>query len=206
MSWAKKRINDPSEVLELNKNYDFIVLKADRETGKISLGYKQLQKHPSEIAQEKYPVGSVVKGKVARIVKFGAFVELEPGIDGLVHISQINHGWIQSANEALKEGDEVEVKVMNYDDDRITLSIKELIEPPAVEEKAADVETASERPSRTANFNKRLEAADKGERKEKKARRVKEESDNEPREYVSGGSGVTLGDLFKNITLNDNND
>lgn len=206
LSWAKKRINDPSEVLELNKNYDFIVLKADRETGKISLGYKQLQKHPSEIAQEKYPVGSVVKGKVARIVKFGAFVELEPGIDGLVHISQINHGWIQSANEALKEGDEVEVKVMNYDDDRITLSIKELIEPPAVEEKAADVETASERPSRTANFNKRLEAADKGERKEKKARRVKEESDNEPREYVSGGSGVTLGDLFKNITLNDNND
>ncbi|MGN1043112.1 MAG: S1 RNA-binding domain-containing protein, partial [Christensenellales bacterium] len=205
LSWSKKRINDPSEVLELNKSYDFIVLKADRETGKISLGYKQLQKHPSEIAQEKYPVGSVVKGKVARIVSFGAFVELEPGIDGLVHISQINHGWIQNAADALKEGDEVEVKVMKYDNDRITLSIKELIEPPVVEEPAAE-EEATERPSRTASFNRRLEAQEKGERKEKKAKRVKEEADNEPREYVSGTSGVTLGDLFKNIKLDENND
>lgn len=208
LSWSKKRINDPSEVLELNKTYDFIVLKADRETGKISLGYKQLQKHPSEIAQEKYPVGSVVKGKVARIVKFGAFVELEPGIDGLVHISQINHGWIESASEALKEGDEIEVKVMKYDDDRITLSIKELIEPPAAPEVANEEEEhTSERPSRTASFNKRLEGQERGERKEKKAKRVKEETDNEPREYVSSSTGVTLGDLF-NITLNDeeNND
>jgi len=201
LSWAKKRINDPSEVLELNKNYDFIVLKADRETGKISLGYKQLQKHPVEIAQEKYPVGSVVKGKVARIVKFGAFVELEPGIDGLVHISQINHGWLQSASEALKEGDEVEVKVMKYEDDRITLSMKELIAPPVVEETVTEDDNV-ERPAR--NGNRRSE--EKGDRKAKKPRHVKEEGDDEPREYVSGGSGVTLGDLFKGINLGESED
>ena len=198
LSWSKKRINDPGEVLELNKNYDFVVLSADRESGKISLGYKQLQKKPAEIAQEKYPVGSVVKGKVARLVSFGAFVELEPGIDGLVHISQINHGWIQKAADALKEGDEVEVKVMNYDGDRITLSIKELLpEVPAEAAPAENEEGATEKPNRTAAFNKRLEGQEKGEKKERKPRRAKEEDDGEPREYVSNGSGVTLGDLFK---------
>lgn len=197
LSWSKKRINDPGEVLEINKNYDFIVLAADRETGKISLGYKQLQKHPFEIAQEKYPVGSVVKGKVARLVKFGAFVELEPGIDGLVHISQINHGWIQSASEALKEGDEVEVKVMNYDGEKITLSIKELLpDVPAQEENSEDFVT--DKPSRTASFNRRLEGQDsRGEKKERRNRKFRDDSDDEPREYVSGSSGVTLGDLFK---------
>ena len=199
LSWSKKRINDPGEVLELNKNYDFVVLSADRESGKISLGYKQLQKKPAEIAQEKYPVGSVVKGKVARLVSFGAFVELEPGIDGLVHISQINHGWIQKAADALKEGDEVEVKVMNYDGDRITLSIKELLPevPAEAPVEGEDGAAATEKPSRSAAFNKRLEGQEKGEKKEKKPRRAKEEDDGEPREYVSTGSGVTLGDLFK---------
>src|SRR5699024_6004350 len=127
LSWSKKRVNDPSEVLEINKSYDFIVLSADRENSKISLGYKQLQKKPYEIAQEKYPVGSIITGKVARVVVFGAFVELEPGVDGLVHVSQIKHGWIQSALEALKEGDEVTVKVMSYDNEKITLSIKDLL-------------------------------------------------------------------------------
>ncbi len=207
LSWSKKRINDPSEVLELNKTYDFIVISADRDTGKISLGYKQLQKKPSEIAQEKYPVGTVVTGKVARLVKFGAFVELEPGIDGLVHISQINHNWIQSASEALKEGDEVEVKVMKYEDDKITLSIKELIAPPVVEvNEEKNEEVVSEKPSRSARFTKKLDDQDKPERKEKKSKRVKEENDDEPREYVSSSTGVTLGDLFKNINLGEDND
>ncbi len=204
LSWSKKRITDPGEVLEINKNYDFLVLSVDRENGKISLGYKQLQKRPTEIAQEKYPVGAVVKGKVARIVKFGAFVELEPGIDGLVHISQINRGWIQNASEALKEGDEVEVKVMAYDSDRITLSIKELLpELPAEEPVVKEVE---EKPaSRTANFNKRLEGQEKTEKKEKRQRKEKTEDSGEPREYVSYSSGVTLGDLFK-LNFNESED
>ncbi|MBR1747784.1 MAG: 4-hydroxy-3-methylbut-2-enyl diphosphate reductase [Clostridia bacterium] len=207
LSWSKKRIMHPSEVLELNKTYEFVVKTAERsedgKNDKISLSYKDLQKKPWEIAMEKYPVGTVLTGKVARIMKYGAFVELEPGIDGLVHISQINHGWVANASEALKEGDEVEVKVMSYENERITLSIKELLEAPAVEEKVEE-ETTETRPSRTAAFNKRLEGQDKGERKEKKGRRVKEEDDGEPREYVSNGSGVTLGDLFKiNLSTED---
>lgn len=207
LSWSKKRIMHPSEVLELNKTYEFVVKSIERsedgKNDKISLSYKDLQKKPWEIAMEKYPVGTVLTGKVARIMSYGAFVELEPGIDGLVHISQINHGWISNAAEALKEGDEVEVKVMSYDKERITLSIKELLEAPAPEEK--ETTEGAERPSRTTAFNKRLEGQDKGERKEKKPRRVKEEDDGEPREYVSNGNNVTLGDLFK-INLEDKKD
>ncbi len=183
LSWSKKRVTDPAEVLELNKTYDFIVLSADRETGKISLGYKQLQKKPYEIAQEKYPVGSVVDGKVARIVKFGAFVELEPGIDGLVHVSQIKNGWIENAGEVLKEGDEVQVKVMAYDGERITLSIKELLpeEPVATETEE--------------------EHASKGKKEDRKFKKKEnKEDDGEPREYVSDNHGVTLGDVF-NLSL-----
>ncbi len=190
LSWSKKRVIDPAEVLEINKNYDFIVLSADRESGKISLGYKQLQKKPYEIAQEKYPVGTIATGKVARIVSFGAFIELEPGIDGLVHVSQIKHGWTDNAAESLVEGQEVQVKVMKYEDDKITLSIKALIKEEPVEEPVQDKETAEVAPR------------NKKEGKFKKVKEVKEE-DNEPREYVSENKGVTLGDLFANINLND---
>ena len=159
--------------------------------GKISLGYKQLQKHPIEIAQEKYPEGSVVKGKVVRIVSFGAFVEIEPGIDGLVHISQINRTRTNDVHDVLNEGDEVEVKVLKYDGDKINLSIKELL----------PVETATETAEESEERHS-AKSSEKGEKKERKAKKIKEDSDDEPREYVSGNSGVTLGDLF-NIKLND---
>ena len=85
LSWTK--VEDPSEVLKLNETYNFLVLKADREADKVSLGYKQLQKTPYQLAAEKYHVGDVVKGTVARIKDFGAFISLEPGIDGLVHVT-----------------------------------------------------------------------------------------------------------------------
>lgn len=190
LSWSKKRITDPSEVLELNKSYEFIVLSADRETGKISLSYKQLQKKPFEIAQEKYPVGTVLNGKVARLVDYGAFVELEPGIDGLVHISQIKNGWIKNPSEVLKEGDEVQVKIMGYENNKITLSIKELLPP---EEEVVEETEAKEEDAPRAKKEEKSS-------KPRKAKEVKEE-DNEPRQYVSENSGVTLGDLFKNLTV-----
>jgi 4-hydroxy-3-methylbut-2-enyl diphosphate reductase len=196
LSWSRKKINSPDEVLKLNTVYDFQVLSVDRENGKISLGYKQLQPKPEEIAMTKYPVGTVTKGKVVRLVKFGAFVELEPGIDGLVHISQINHGWIKNADEALKEGDEVEVKVMAIDNDRITLSIKELLPEEEAPITDTEVEGGSDedRPSRIAQFNKRMEGQ---ERPEKRERRRRTEDADEPREYISSSSVVTLADLFK---------
>ena len=198
LSWTK--IKDPSEVLELNKTYDFVVTKVDREAGKVSLGYKQLQKKPYEIAAEKYPVGSVIKGTVERIKDFGAFVQIEPGIDGLVHVSEIGHNWIKNANEALKVGDEIEAKIIGFENNKITLSMKALIDPPAADT-AESGEGSEEKSSRVAKFNKRAEGAEPKEKKEKRARRDKED-DGEPRECVSSTSGgATFADLFKNLDM-----
>ncbi len=197
LSWTK--VEDPSTVLELNKKYEFVVLKADRNADKVSLGYKQLQKQPYEIAAEKYQVGDVVKGKVERIKEFGAFISIEPGIDGLVHVSEICHKWISNANEALKIGDEVEAKIISFEKNKITLSIKALIEAPVVEEVVVEeTETEEKSNSRTARFNKRAaKAEDKGERKAKKVAA----EDEEPHEYVSSTTGATMADLFKGLDL-----
>ncbi|HOB64199.1 MAG TPA: 4-hydroxy-3-methylbut-2-enyl diphosphate reductase [Clostridia bacterium] len=188
LSWTK--INDPSEVLEINKSYDFVVLKADRETGRVSLGYKQLQKKPYEIAAEKYHVGDVIKGKVERIKDFGAFIEIEPGIDGLVHVSEIGHKWIASASEALKIGDEVEAKIIGFENNKITLSIKQLLAPPEAEEGTAE----SDKPARKSR---------KADGEGKKGKPHREAEDDEPREWVSASSGgATFADLFKDLDLN----
>lgn len=202
LSWNK--ITDPSTVLTIGESYDFVVLKMDRETGKISLGYKQLQKKPYEVAAEKFPVGTVIKGKVERIFPYGAFVSIDDGVDGLVHVSQISHNWIKDANEALTVGQEVEAKIIGFDDNRITLSIKELLPAPEetatqeTQEEATDEEKAAKRSSRVKKFEQKV--AD-GENKRER-RGAKKESSNEPKEWVSGSSSATLGDLFKNLNLN----
>lgn len=200
LSWNK--ITDPATVLTIGESYDFVVLKLDRETGKISLGYKQLQKKPYEVAAEKFPVGTIIKGKVERIFPYGAFVSIDDGVDGLVHVSQISHNWIKDANEALTVGQEVEAKIIGFDDNRITLSIKELL--PAPEEttapqevEATDEEKAAKRSSRVKNFEKKV--ADGESKRERRS--SKKESSNEPKEWVSGSSSATLGDLFKNLNL-----
>ena len=203
LSWNK--ITDPSTVLTIGESYDFVVLKMDRETGKISLGYKQLQKKPYEVAAEKFPVGTVIKGKVERIFPYGAFVSIDDGVDGLVHVSQISHNWIKDANEALTVGQEVEAKIIGFDDNRITLSIKELLPAPEEtnaqndgQEEATDEEKAAKRSSRVKKFEQKV--AD-GENKRER-RSAKKESSNEPKEWVSGSSSASLGDLFKNLNLN----
>lgn len=200
LSWNK--IDDPSLVLKIGETYDFVVLKMDRATGRISLGYKQLQKKPYELAAELYPVGSVVKGKVERIFPFGAFVSIADGVDGLVHVSQISHNWIKDASEALKVGDEVEAKIISFEDNRITLSIKELLPAPEAGEsaEAAEGESSEERTARRASRMKKF--ADKVEAgEEKRERRPRKESSNEPKEWVAGSGSATLGDLFKNLNL-----
>lgn len=197
LSWTK--VEDPSEVLKLNETYNFLVLKADREADKVSLGYKQLQKTPYQLAAEKYHVGDVVKGTVARIKDFGAFISLEPGIDGLVHVSEISHNYIKSAADALKVGDEVEAKIINFDKDKITLSIKACQEP-EVQEVAEKEESdaPAQTSSRIAKFHNRAQGAED----QPKRRRRDEERDNEVHEYYSSGStGATFADLFKNIDL-----
>lgn len=197
LNWTK--VEDPSEVLKLNETYNFLVLKADREADKVSLGYKQLQKTPYQLAAEKYHVGDVVKGTVARIKDFGAFISLEPGIDGLVHVSEISHNYIKSAADALKVGDEVEAKIINFEKDKITLSIKACQEP-EVQEVAEKEESdaPAQTSSRIAKFHNRAQGAED----QPKRRRRDEERDNEVHEYYSSGStGATFADLFKNIDL-----
>lgn len=138
LSWTGCK--DCAEVLELGKNYEFKILKIDQENKRVSIGYKQLQPRPWDLVTEKYNVGDVIKGKVVRLVSFGAFVEVEKGVDGLVHISQISNQWLENPVASLEVGQEVDAKIIdiNVEKEKMTLSIKALlpeIEKPAEEEK-----------------------------------------------------------------------
>lgn len=129
LSWA--HVKHPSEVVAPDQEVEVKILSLDRERERIQLGLKQLQPKPWDNATEKYAEGTVVTGKVVRITTFGAFVALEPGIDGLVHISQCAATRIQKVEDAVNVGDEVQVKVLAIDPEakRISLSIRALLEP-----------------------------------------------------------------------------
>jgi|GEM_PF-2782905 4-hydroxy-3-methylbut-2-enyl diphosphate reductase len=135
ISWI--RDTDPATVLEVNKQYDFLITKVDAKDYKVTLSYKRLQAKPYERASEKYPVGTIVKGTVQSIVKFGAFVSIEPGIDGLVHISNISYDKIDDVASVLSVGQEIEAKVISFDENRIALSIKDLLPAPENQERRA---------------------------------------------------------------------
>lgn len=139
LSWA--RVKHPSDVVAPDQEVDVKILSVDTEKNRIALGLKQLQPKPWDVAPEKYAAGNVVVGKVVRITTFGAFVELEPGIDGLIHISQCANARISKVEDAVNVGDEVTVKVLAIDPEakRISLSIRALLEPEApVEEEVVE--------------------------------------------------------------------
>jgi len=125
MSWTRK-INHPSECLQKGQEVEAVVLDVNAKEQRISLGLKQAQTDPWTEIATKYPVGMVVKGKVSKIASFGAFVELEDGVDGLVHISQISDQRIEKVKDALDVGQEVEARVVKVDraERRIGLSIR----------------------------------------------------------------------------------
>lgn len=125
LSWG--RVKHPSEVVKPGDEVDVLVLALDRERERISLGLKQTKPKPWETAQVNYPVGSICEGKVVRIVTFGAFVELEPGLDGLVHISQIAPTRINKVEDVLSVGDVVRVRILDVNPEakRISLSIRD---------------------------------------------------------------------------------
>lgn len=137
LSW--QRIKHPSEVVSVGDTVEVYVKELDRENKKISLGYKKVEDNPWEILKRDYPVDSEVDVKIVSITSFGAFAQIIPGVDGLVHISQISHKHIGTPAEVLKVGDVVKAKIMEIDFDkkRVSLSIKALIEPPVVEEAPA---------------------------------------------------------------------
>lgn len=131
-----QHISTPGEVLSEGQSVQVKVIGVDPDNERISLSIKETEPGPWDQIAEKAPVGSVLKGKVMRLVSFGAFVELFPGVEGLVHISQIAHKHIGTPNEVLSEGEEVEVKVLdvNEDEKRLSLSIKALQEEPVEEQ------------------------------------------------------------------------
>ena len=136
LSWT--RCENCADVLEIGKEYEFKILKIDVENKRVSVGYKQLQQKPWDIVAEKYVVGDVVKGNVVRLVNFGAFVEIEKGVDGLIHVSNISNKYLENPATALQVGQEVEAKIIdiNFEKEKINLSIKALLpeEPIEVEE------------------------------------------------------------------------
>jgi 4-hydroxy-3-methylbut-2-enyl diphosphate reductase len=144
MGWG--RVKNPADVVKAGQEIEVYVLAVDREKEKISLGLKQLSVNPWEAAAEKYAVGNVVSGKVVRIVPFGAFVMLEDGVDGLVHISQISWERVEKVEDALQIGQEISAEVLELDAEnkKISLSIKKTVERPVKEAPAPVVEEAAE--------------------------------------------------------------
>jgi len=143
ISWGK--LKHPQEVLSIGEKIQVKILAMNTEKGKISLGLKQNQPEPWTIIDEKYQVGQIISGKVVQIKDYGAFVELEPGLDGLVHISEIAHKRVTNIADELTVGQEVEAKILEIDKDkkRISLSIKETLDNPVVED-AAVIEDETE--------------------------------------------------------------
>lgn len=138
LSWS--RIKHPSDVVSVGDTVDVYIKALDRENKKISLGYKKIEDNPWEILKRDYPVGTVVKAKVVGLTTFGAFASVIPGIDGLVHISEISYNHIGNPAEVLKVGDEVDVKILDVDFDkkRVSLSIKALLDPPVAKTTAEE--------------------------------------------------------------------
>lgn len=126
---AYSRVKHPSEFVNVGDELEVQVLKVDREHEKISLGLKQLKQSPWATVAEKYPVGSLVSGKVVRLAPFGAFVQLEDGIDALVHISQLSDRRVAKVEDAVKVGEMISAKVVEVkpEEKRVSLSIKEAI-------------------------------------------------------------------------------
>ena len=138
MSWG--RVSHPSEVLAIGDKIDVVVLDFDKDSGRVSLGLKQKTQNPWEVVDTKYPVGNRIKGTIVNIVPYGAFVELEKGVEGLLHISELS--WTKkysNPNELLAIGDRIEVQILEVDKNnkKVSLGLKQLESNPwiGIEEK-----------------------------------------------------------------------
>ena len=132
MSWTKN-VTDPTEVVNVGDEIEAIVLSIQKDEGKISLGLKQTEHNPWEDIEQKYPIDGTVKAEIKSLTNYGAFVELEPGVDGLIHISDLS--WIKKVShpsEVLKKGDKIEAVILSVDKEskKITLGVKQLYSNP----------------------------------------------------------------------------
>ncbi len=144
MSW--ERIKHPSEVLEEGQQVRVVIEKIDKQTGKISLSYRDLLENPWDTAEATFSVGSVHRGPVTRIANFGAFVRLAAGVEGLIHISELAHHRVSKVDSVVQAGEEVDVKVLSFDRDaqKIGLSMKATLAKPEPTGGKAEEEPADE--------------------------------------------------------------
>lgn len=163
ISWS--RIRHPSDVLSEGQEIDVQILSLDEDRQRIGLGMRQLAQNPWDAATQKYAPGSTVNGRVTRTTDFGAFVELEPGVEGLVHISELDYRRVNKVNDVLNVGDETELKVLDVDlgRKRISLSVKALKEkPPELDKKPEKKSDEDMAPSGGEAYNRKRKGPLKG--------------------------------------------
>ncbi|MCT0223114.1 30S ribosomal protein S1 [Lactiplantibacillus plantarum] len=178
-----ERVEKPADVLKVGQEVTVKILSVDADRERVSLSIKATLPEPWDGIEEKAPQGAVLDGKVKRLTSFGAFVEVFPGVEGLVHISQISHQHIATPNDVLKVGQEIKVKVLDVrpDEKRLALSIKALEEKP----QTADDDNESQPERRSNNNRRRNNNRDNRTASERSTANAPEES-----------TGFTLGDLI----------
>jgi small subunit ribosomal protein S1 len=155
MSW--RRVQDATQILQPGQSIRVAIIKLDKESRKVSLGLKQLEESPWDKIEDKYPIGSVVPGTVSRTADFGAFVELEAGVEGLVHVSELAGKRVWRVTDVVKEGQAVNVKVLSVDPEnrRLSLSLRQAIvreEPKKEEDEVEEEPETPAKPERPRNF------------------------------------------------------
>jgi 4-hydroxy-3-methylbut-2-enyl diphosphate reductase len=197
LSWTA--IKNPAEVLETGKIYQFKILKINQDAKKVSIGYKQLQPEPWDLIAEKYKVDDIIKGKVVRIAPFGAFVEIEKGIDALVRVSEISYEWVEDPTAFLAIGQEIDAKITMLDPAarKMTLSIKALLPVPEIQPRQ-EKPVKKERTESTEKSNEKYERKPEEPKKARKPRiERKIRDDNEIREWNEGGlGGASIGEML----------
>ena len=188
MSWSK-RVKNPEEIVKAGDKVKVKILNIDRENQKIALGIKQLTEDPWQKFFSKYQMGDVVEGKIVKLEDYGAFVELDEDIEGLVHVSEISKERIDKPSDVLNIGDVKEMKIVKVDvkDKKIGLSIRQVI----IDRERKELE------------KKRAEEKAKAKPKEVKKDKPKKEKKENKAEEVSTGGGVKLGDLMKDFIKKD---
>ena len=198
---AYERVEKPSDVLKVGQDVKVKVLSVDPERDRISLSIKQTLPEPWDGIEDKAPQGSVLDGTVKRLTSFGAFVEVFPGVEGLVHISQISHQHIATPADVLKVGQEIKVKVLDVrpNDHRLALSIKALEEKPQSGDEGHDNGGNASRPRNNRNNG--------GSRPRRNNRNSAETSTaNAPEESTGFSLGDLIGDSLKKDIENQEND
>lgn len=204
LSW--NRVKHPSDVVEPGQEVSVKVLEIDPEQDRVALGLKQLTKEPWDLFVEENKVGDIVQGKVVNLLDFGAFVKLESGVDGLLHVSQISRVHVDKPSDKLEQGQDIEVVITDIDEEnkKISLSIKEIEKQRAREARLAegedvndDIENTEEpAPKKESNYDRVNEKRSKRQKENKPRNQKVEQASND-------GFGISFADLFNKADSNE---